>query len=72
MVAWDNKEVRTETNNSQIKWFLMAGGGSSDDNVLELEMVPTPVLSPGKSQGRGSLVGCHLWVRTESDTNEAT
>ena len=27
MVAWDNKEVRTETNNSQIKWFLMAGGG---------------------------------------------
>ena len=63
MVAWDNKEVRTETNNSQIKWFLMAGGGSSDDNVLELEMAPTPVLSPGKSQGRGSLVGCSPWGR---------
>ena len=29
---------------------------------------PTPVLLPGKSQGRGSLVGCHLWSRTESDT----
>src|SRR5574341_1287904 len=22
---------------------------------------PTPVFLPGESQGRGSLVGCHLW-----------
>ena len=28
---------------------------------------PTPVFLPGESQGRGSLVGCHLWGRTESD-----
>ena len=33
---------------------------------------PTPVFSPGESQGWGSLVGCHLWGRTESDTTEAT
>ena len=33
---------------------------------------PTPVLLPGESQGRGSLVGCRLWGRTESDTTEAT
>ena len=33
---------------------------------------PTPVLLPGESQGQGSLVGCHLWGRTESDTTEAT
>ena len=33
---------------------------------------PTPVFLPGKSQGRGSLVGCRLWGRTESDTTEAT
>ena len=33
---------------------------------------PTPVFLLGKSQGRGSLVGCHLWGRTESDTTEAT
>ena len=32
----------------------------------------TPVFLPGKSQGRGSLVGWHLWGRTESDTTEAT
>ena len=27
---------------------------------------------PGESQGRGSLVGCHLWGRAESDMTEAT
>ena len=32
---------------------------------------PTPVFLPGESQGRGSLVGCRLWGRTESDTTEA-
>ena len=30
------------------------------------------VFLPGESQGRGSLVGCHLWGRTESDTTEVT
>ena len=33
---------------------------------------PTPVFLPGESQGRGSLVGCRLRGRTESDTTEAT
>ena len=33
---------------------------------------PTPVFLPGESQGRGSLVGCCLWGRTEWDTTEAT
>ena len=33
---------------------------------------PTPVFFPGESQGRGSLVGCCLWGRTESDTTEVT
>jgi len=32
---------------------------------------PTPVLLPGESQGWGSLVGFHLWNRTELDTTEA-
>ena len=33
---------------------------------------PTPVLLPGKSHGRRSLVGCSPWGRTESDMTEAT
>ena len=33
---------------------------------------PTPVLLPGESQGRETLVGCRLWGHTESDTTETT
>ena len=33
---------------------------------------PTPVFLPGESQGRGSLVGFHLWGHTELDTTEVT
>ena len=36
--------------------------------------LPHPWDSPGKNarvQGRGSLVGCRLWGRTEPDTTEA-
>ena len=33
-------------------------------------MTPTPVLSPGESQGRGSLVGYSPWGHEESDTTE--
>ena len=33
---------------------------------------PTPVFLPGESQGRGSLVGCHLWGSTELDTTEVS
>ena len=33
---------------------------------------PTPVFLPGETQGQRSLVGGHLWGRTESDTTEAT
>ena len=33
---------------------------------------PTPVFLPRESPGQGSMVGCHLWGCTESDTTEAT
>ena len=33
---------------------------------------PTPVVLPGESQGRGSLVGCRLRGCTELDTTEMT
>ena len=32
---------------------------------------PTPVFLSGESQGRGSLVSCHLWGCTKSDMTEA-
>ena len=39
---------------------------------LRRKWQPTPVFLPGESQGRGSLVGCHLRGRTELDMTEAT
>ena len=51
-------------------------GGSLKKSTIVLpwrrKWQPTPVFLPGESQGRGSLVGCHLWGRRESDTTEAT
>ena len=44
-----------------LKWFA----------IYTSLLQPTPVFLPGESQGWGSLVGCHLWGRTESDTTEA-
>ena len=37
---------------------------------LRRQWQPTPVLLPGKSHGRRSLVGCSPWDREESDTTE--
>ena len=42
-----------------------SGGGSR-----RRQWQPTPVLLPGKSHGRRSLVGCSPWGRSESDTTE--
>ena len=41
-------------------------------HALEKEMATTPVFLPGESQGQRSLVGGHLWGRTELDMTEAT
>ena len=41
-------------------------------HALEKEMATHISVLPGESQGQGSLVGCHLWGRTESDTTEMT
>ena len=45
---------------------LMPGQGAG----WRRQWQPTPVLLPGKSHGRRSLVGCSPWGREESDTTE--
>ena len=40
------------------------------EDPLERKCQPTPVLLPGKSHGRRSLVGCSSWGRKESDMTE--
>ena len=70
----------------KVPWTEEPGGlqsmGSSPTQLTSLSLCtfmhwrrkwqPTPVFLPAESQGRGSLVGCRLWGRTESDTTEAT
>ena len=40
------------------------------DSLLIPDPLLTPVFLPGEFQERGSLVGCRLWGRTESDMTE--
>ena len=44
----------------------------SNETPWRRKWQPTPVFLPGESQGQRSLVGCHLWDRTELDMTEAT
>ena len=41
-------------------------------NIQRRKLQFTPVFLPGESQGRGSLVGCHLWGPAESNMTEVT
>ena len=41
-------------------------------HALEKEMATHSSVLAWRIPGRGSLVGCHLWGRTELDTTEAT
>ena len=51
---------------------ISTGMGRSRNIKQRRQWHPTPVLLPGKSHGQKSLVGCHLWGRTELDTTEET
>ena len=46
--------------------------GKARDLFRRRQWHPTPVFLPGESQVQGSLVGCRLWGRTESDMAEVT
>ena len=45
---------------------------TSHFRALEKEMAPHSSVLAWRIPGTGSLVGCRLWGRTESDTTEAT
>ena len=53
-------------------WFIYSLLFRAAEENWRRKWQPTPVFFPGESQGWGSLVGCHLWGHTESDTTEAT
>ena len=62
-----NQVVRWSTTSVSLKAVYTA---SQLACPLEIFRLPTPVLLPGKSHGRRSLVGCSPWAREESDMTE--
>ena len=57
-----------------LEWVASFRGSSRPRNQTYVfymrQWHPAPVLLPGKSHGRRSLVGCSPWGREESDTTE--
>ena len=71
-IPWTEKPGRLQSMGSLSRTGLSDFTFTFHFQALEKEMQPTPVFLPGESQGRGSLVGCHLWGLAESDSTEAT
>ena len=72
-IPWIEEPGRLRSMGSQRVGHLLSDFTfTSHFHALRRKWQPTPVFLPGESQGRGSLVGCHLWGCTESDTTEAT
>ena len=77
ITSWQVDEETVETVADFIFWApkslqMVTAAMKLKDASWRRKWQPTPVFLPGESQGRGSLVGCHLWVRTESVATEAT
>ena len=53
-----------------LETFIQESDLSIKKNRWRRQWHPTPVLLPGKSHGRRSLVGCSPWGCEESDTTE--
>ena len=68
----DNKKPLSAQEASQKSWIRIAARVTRTENCYLTGSLwhPTPVLSPGKSHGRRSLVGCSPWGCTKSDTIE--
>ena len=72
-ILWTEEPGRLQSMGSQRVWHDWASSLSLSTFMhWRRKWHHTPVFLPGESPGRGSLVGCRLWGRTESDTTEAT
>ena len=76
--AWWAAVYGVAQSRTRLKRLSSNSSSSRTESKLEVASVrslrrqwhPTPVLLPGKSHGRRSLVGCSPWGREESDTTE--
>ena len=65
-IPWTEESGRLQSMGS-LSWIRLSDSyiGEGNGNPLQCSCLENP-------QGWGSLVGCRLWGRTESDTTEAT
>ena len=64
-----DQEATLRTGHRTTDWFQI-GKGVCQGCIWRRQWQPTPVLLPGKSHGRRSLVGCNPWGHYKSDTIE--
>ena len=64
------RKVMTNLDSILKRRDYFANKGPSSQGYQRRQWHPTPVLLPGKSHGRRSLVGCSPWGHEESDTTE--
>ena len=69
LVGRQESRVETSLDWSQMAWEKQLNLCTSCVSWRR-QWQPTPVLLPGKSHGRRSLVGCSPWGRQQSDTTE--
>ena len=67
---WDSPGKNTGMGYHFLLQCMEIGLGMGKEDFRRRQWHPTPVLLPGKSHGRRSLVGCSPWGHQESDTTE--
>ena len=73
-------EIKTVKRDKEGHYIMIKGSIQEEDITIiniyapntEKAMAPHSSILAWRIPGTGSLVGCHLWGRTESDTTEAT
>ena len=71
-IPWMEEPGRLQSMGSLSQTRLSDFTFTFHSHALEKEMATHSSVLAWRIPGMGSLVGCHLWGRTESDTTEAT
>ena len=71
-IPWMEEPGRLQSMGSQSRTRLNDFAFTFHFHALEKEMATHSSVLSWRIPGRGSLVGCRLWGRTELDTTEAT
>ena len=71
-IPWMEEPGRLQSMGSQGRTWLSDFTFTFHFHALEKEMATHSSVLAWRIPGQGSLMGCHLWSRTESDTTDMT